>query len=102
MEVPSTQRKPHCSSKEILSTILEIQPIKLLKKNSYSFCKLDKNDCNLQTCTQAWPKIEILIGSPKANLNFKFGVNLIRIPSYTDIMHKTKLNFCPAYKPSPL
>jgi len=46
-----------------------------------------------------WLKFDTLIGGLKANTSINFGVNLFNIQGVTsDFMHKTKANFCHAYR----
>ena len=45
------------------------------------------------------PKFGTHIGDLKVNTRIKFGINLINIRGVTsDFMHKTKSNFCQAYR----
>ena len=46
-----------------------------------------------------WLKFGTHIGGLKANASIKFGINVINIRGATsDFTHKTKLNFCQAYR----
>ena len=50
-------------------------------------------------CASIWLKIGTLIGGLKANTSIKFGINPINIQGVTsDFTHKTKSNFCQAYR----
>jgi len=92
--------------KKIPSAIPEIQTIKLSKNffvfSSYStssFHTLCINCYNSRMCASIWLNFGTRIGGLKTNTSIKLGINLINIWGVTsDFTHKTKFNFCQAYR----
>ena len=106
-EVPYTQGRPHSKFKEDSFSHSRDTSNQTFKKFLcfcscsfyYSFCTLCKNHYNLCMRASIWLKFGTHIGYLKANTSVKFGVNLMNIQGViSNFTHKTKLNFCYAYR----
>jgi len=68
-------------------------------KISSFFRTLWVNRYNSRMCASIWLKFGTRIRGLKVNASIKFGINPINIQGVTsDFMHKTKSNFCQAYR----
>ena len=73
--------------------------VKISSFFSSSFRTLCVNRYNSHMRASIWLKFGTPIGGLNANINIKFGINLINIRGVTsNFTHFTKSNFCQAYR----